>query len=223
MSYKTEINKIIGSTLIVFLLIGCGGPPAEPAEAPEPDSPTAVPETEVPAQPTEAPTQEPAASAPPAPVSLEFQSDAWADSDPIPEKYSCNGQDISPPLSWGDPPAGTQSFVLIMDDPDAESVAGYVWDHWLLFNIPAETRSLPEDIPSEGELADGSRHGINSFGTLAYGGPCPPFDSHGYRFRFYALDILLDLEPGATKDEIFQAQQGHELDNVEIIWYYPDN
>jgi Raf kinase inhibitor-like YbhB/YbcL family protein len=153
---------------------------------------------------------------------LEFRSDAWGASDVIPEKYSCDGENISPPLSWGEPPVGTQSFVLIMEDPDAKAVAGQVWDHWLLYNIPAEVRSLPEAIPAENELADGSRHGKTSWGTLKYGGPCPPQGrSHRYVFSFYALDILLDLEPGATKGEIRAAIQGHVLGKAEKTWKYP--
>ena len=153
---------------------------------------------------------------------LEFRSDAWGASDAIPEKYSCNGENVSPPLSWGEPPEGTQSFVLIMEDPDAKAVAGQVWDHWLLFNIPADQRSLPEAIPAEDVLVDGSRHGKSSWGMLEYGGPCPPQGrNHRYVFSFYALDVLLDLDPGATKDEIRSAMRGHILGKAEQTWKYP--
>lgn len=109
-----------------------------------------------------------------------------------------------------------------MTDPDANEVAGFTWDHWLVFNIPADTRSLPEGIPDEAELADGSRHGITSFDTLGYGGPCPPAGrNHGYEFRLYAIDIVIDLEPGATKSEIVTAIQGHILGRVMMTWEYP--
>jgi Raf kinase inhibitor-like YbhB/YbcL family protein len=206
-------------------LASCGGSatpdavPISPTESPVPVTDTPEP-TATPVPNT--PTSPPPTSPPPTPTNLEFQSDAWGPNDAIPQKYSCDGENISPPLSWGEPPEGTQSFLLIMDDPDAKAVAGQVWDHWLLFNIPAEYRSLPEGIPAEDELADGSRHGQSSWGMLEYGGPCPPSGrNHGYLFRFYALDIILDLEPGATKNEIFDAIQGHVLGKAKETWEYP--
>lgn len=201
------VNQMTGSALIVLLLVGCGETPAEPTATPTP-----VPLTATPVPPTATTT----------PIALEFQSDAWGPDDAIPDKYSCHGENVSPPLSWGEPPKGTQSFIVIMDDPDAVAVAGFIWDHWLLYNIPADYRSLPEGIPAQEELADGSRHGKTSWDTLKYGGPCPPAGrNHGYVFRFYAIDIILDLEPGATKHELFDAIQGHVLGEAVMTWNYP--
>jgi Raf kinase inhibitor-like YbhB/YbcL family protein len=200
-------NQMTGLALILLLLVGCGETPAESTATPKP-----APLTATPVPPTVTNT----------PILLEFQSDAWGLDDAIPDKYSCHGENISPPLSWGEPPKGTQSFIVIMDDPDAIALAGYIWDHWLLYNIPADYRSLPEGIPAEKELADGSRHGKTSWDTLKYGGPCPPAGrNHGYVFRFYAIDIILDLEPGATKNEIFDAIKGHVLGKAIMTWKYP--
>ena len=139
----------------------------------------------------------------------------------IPERYACHGEKLSPALAWSNPPANTQSFALIMEDPDAVKVVGYIWDHWLLFNIPASTLSLAEGIASKAELPDGSRHGQNSSKALGYGAPCPPNgQTHTYRFTVYAADTLLELEPGATKAEIMQALEGHILAQAELDGRY---
>ena len=231
------IKQITGLALVVIFLTGCSGAPTTlvNTSTPVPPTTTSVPPTltstplrttltSTPLQPTVTDTAVPPSPTfePPTPVPMELWSDAWGLDEAIPDKYSCHGENISPPLSWGEPPIGTQSYVLIMDDPDASAVAGFTWDHWLLYNIPADSRSLPEGIPAEDELADGSRQGETSFGTLEYGGPCPPAGrNHGYVFRFFAIDILLDLEPGATKSEIFSAILGHVLSNAIMTWEYP--
>ena len=132
----------------------------------------------------------------------------------IPAKYTCKGEDVSPPLAWETPPDGTQSFVLIMDDPDAPVGT---WDHWLLYNLPADLRSLPEAISADPELTDGSRHGKNSWGRMDYGGPCPPSGTHHYSFRLYALDTRLDLQPGAPKKQLLNLMQGHILAQGELM------
>ena len=100
-------------------------------------------------------------------------------------------------------------------------VAGFVWDHWLLFNIPADVRNLPEGVPGDGEFPDGSRHGKNSFNRLGYGGPCPPSgQTHQYKFTLYAIDTVLDLEPGATKDQLLFAIEGHILEEAQLVGVY---
>lgn len=132
----------------------------------------------------------------------------------IPSKYSCKGDDISPPLKWEDPPSGTQSFVLICDDPDAPMGT---WDHWIVFNIPAKETELPEDIPSQNRLPNNALHGQNSWGRNDYGGPCPPSGIHRYFFKLYALDILLDLEAGANKNQVMEKMEGHILENCELM------
>ncbi len=147
-------------------------------------------------------------------MSIQLTSSAFENGKPIPVKYSCKGEDVSPPLAWGEPPAQTQSFALVMDDPDAP--VG-VWDHWVLYNIPASARSLPEALPDDERLSDGSLHGKNSWGRLGYGGPCPPSGTHRYFFKLYALDTTLDLNPGATKSQLLKAMQGHILAQGELM------
>jgi len=150
-------------------------------------------------------------------VGFELTSTAFLHEEAIPTEYSCDGANISPPLQWGDPPEGTQSFAIISDDPDAP---GGTWVHWVLYNIPVEARVLPEAIPAEVELADGSQHGENSFGRLDYGGPCPPGGTHRYFFKLYALDTVLDLEPGVDKGGLLQAMEGHILAETELMGTY---
>src|SRR5688572_23436363 len=129
-------------------------------------------------------------------MSIQLTSDAFAQDGPIPAQYACTGSNISPSLTWSEPPAGTQSFALIMDDPDAPSGT---WVHWVLFNIPASSRGVSEGIPSEGTLSDGSMHGKNSSGSPGYNGPCPPSGTHRYFFKLYALDEMLGISSGADK------------------------
>jgi Raf kinase inhibitor-like YbhB/YbcL family protein len=143
-------------------------------------------------------------------------SSAFAAGQAIPVIYSCKDRNISPPLSWTEPPANTKSFALIMDDPDAHSGA---WTHWLLFNIPAATRSLQEDLPVTGKNTDPNSIyvGNNSSGNAAYYGPCPPSGTHHYSFRLYALDAPISLLPGATKDEVMKEMKSHILGQTELI------
>src|SRR3990170_4995488 len=113
-------------------------------------------------------------------MSLSISSTAFSNGGPIPSKYSCKGQDVSPPLAWGDPPAGTQSFALIMDDPDAPMGT---WVHWVMFNIPASARGLSEATPTTPQLAGGSLQGVTSARSSGYHGPCPPSGTHRYFFK----------------------------------------
>ncbi|MFQ5794883.1 MAG: YbhB/YbcL family Raf kinase inhibitor-like protein [Candidatus Bipolaricaulia bacterium] len=150
---------------------------------------------------------------------FELTSTAFAPGEPIPRKYTCDGEDISPPLQWSDPPQDTQSFALIADDPDAPRGT---WVHWVLYNLPAEARGLPEAVPSDADLPDGSRHGQNSWRRLSYGGPCPPGGTHRYFFKLYALDTALDLDlaTGASKKQLLQAIEGHILAETEVMGVY---
>jgi Raf kinase inhibitor-like YbhB/YbcL family protein len=149
-------------------------------------------------------------------MSLEVKSNAFGNGQSIPAKYSCIGKNISPDLSWGDPPAGTQSFALIVDDPDAPMGT---WVHWVLYNIPADKRSLSEDLPISGKNVDPNAiyFGRNSSGNTRYDGPCPPGGTHRYYFKLYALDSIINLLPGATKDELLKAMQGHILAQGELM------
>jgi len=150
-------------------------------------------------------------------MAFELTSAAFATDEGIPRKYTCDGDDISPPLSWSEPPEGTQSFALICDDPDAPVGT---WVHWVLYNIPADKRSLPEAIPAQAQLSDGSLHGKNSWKRRDYGGPCPPSGTHRYFFKLYALDVTLNLGAGATKKKVLRAMEGHILAQVELMGTY---
>ena len=146
-----------------------------------------------------------------------LSSTAFTEGGPIPQKYSCDGEDISPPMQWTDPPEGTMSFALIADDPDAPVGT---WVHWVLYNIPADARSLPEAFPSDADLPDGSKNGENSWPRLGYGGPCPPGGTHRYFFKIYALDLILDLDARATKEQLLNAMEGHILAESELMGTY---
>jgi Raf kinase inhibitor-like YbhB/YbcL family protein len=149
-------------------------------------------------------------------MSLALKSDAFANGQSIPAKYSCIGRNISPALTWNDPPAGTKTFALFMDDPDAP--AG-TWVHWVLYNIKPDWRGLPEDLPVTGKNIDPNAvfFGKNSSGNIRYDGPCPPSGAHRYYFRLYALDDFVGLLPGATKDEVLKQMQGHILAQGELM------
>jgi Raf kinase inhibitor-like YbhB/YbcL family protein len=150
-------------------------------------------------------------------MDFELTSTAFAHNQPIPRKYTCDDENISPPLAWGEPPAGTKSFALIMDDPDAP--AG-IWVHWVIFNIPASVRSLGEGIPTDTSLSDGSRQGNNSANRCGYRGPCPPEGTHRYFFKLYALDRTLDLPEGTDKKMLLDAMRGHTLGEATLMGTY---
>ena len=142
---------------------------------------------------------------------------AFTDGAAIPAVYTCEGRDVSPPLAWTEPPSGTKSCVLISDDPDAP---GKTWVHWVVYNLPATARGLPEAYPPDGERPDGTSQGMTDFGRPGYGGPCPPSGTHHYEFRLYALDTVLDLHAGATKSQVETAMQGHVLAQARLVGTY---
>ncbi len=150
-------------------------------------------------------------------MAFELTSSAFQPQAPIPPKYTCQGEDVSPPLRWSDPPREAQSFALIMDDPDAPMGT---WIHWVLYNLPADAHELPESVPPNADLPDSSRHGKNSWEHTGYGGPCPPSGTHRYFFKLYALDAMLDLAGGATKEQLLQAMEGHILAQTELMGRY---
>lgn len=150
-------------------------------------------------------------------MEIKITSTAFAEGGMIPPKYTCDGQDISPPLEWDAVPEGTKSIALISDDPDAPMGT---WVHWVLFNLPAETRKLEENIPPDKTLPNGAKQGITDFGRVGYGGPCPPSGTHRYFFKIYALDTKLDLAAGARKRELLKAMEGHILGQGQLIGKY---
>lgn len=136
----------------------------------------------------------------------------------IARKFTCDGADVSPQLSWSNPPAGTKSFSLISDDPDAPVGT---WTHWVLFDLPPQTTGLPEGVAKTDEVTGGGRQGRNDFRKTGYNGPCPPPGKpHRYFFKLYALDRTLNLKPGAAKSEVEQAMQGHILGKAELMGKY---
>lgn len=141
-------------------------------------------------------------------VAWTLSSPAFAAGQDIPVRYTCDGEDLSPPLRWSDPPEGTRSLALIMDDPDAPLGT---WTHWVLFNLPPDQQVLAEGLPPRNKLDNGAVQGKNSWRRFGYGGPCPPTGTHRYRFTLYALDTVLDLGPGTDADRLRQAMAGHVL------------
>lgn len=151
-------------------------------------------------------------------MNLQLTSSAFESGQSIPKRHTGDGDDVSPPLAWPDPPGSTQSLALICDDPDAPRG---VWVHWVLFNLPPHLRELAEAVPTTPALASGARQGTNDFGNLGYGGPAPPPGKpHRYFFKLYALDVLLDLAAGATKDQLLAACKGHILAEGQLMGKY---
>ncbi len=151
-------------------------------------------------------------------MSLVVTSPAFDNETPIPSRYTCDGQDVSPPLEWTTGPVGTESYALIMDDPDAP---GGTWVHWIAWNI--KDTKLPEDERNQalaetplGQIS----HGTNSWDRIGYGGPCPPSGTHRYFFKVYALDRELDLGPETTKQALVAAMEGHILARGELMGTY---
>ena len=148
---------------------------------------------------------------------MQITSPVFMEGGMIPSKYSCDGQDISPPLEWKDIPVGTKSFALIGDDPDAPVGT---WVHWVVYNIPSNITSLNENVKPEKDFKNGMRQGNNSWPKIGYGGPCPPSGTHRYFFRLYALDKVLDLKSGATKAQLLEAMKGHVLAEAPLMGKY---
>ncbi len=148
---------------------------------------------------------------------LQVRSSAFREGGMIPQKYACDGEDISPPLSWEAVPEGTRSIALIMDDPDAPRGT---FVHWVLYDLPANVRELPENVPGDENLSSGARQGRNSLGKIGYGGPCPPSGTHRYFFKVYALDAQTNLAPGKTKEDLLKTMEGHILAQGQIMGRY---
>jgi len=153
-------------------------------------------------------------------MALTLTSSAFKAGDTIPSKYTCEGDDISPPLTFGEVPDGTVSLALIIDDPDAPDPKApkRVWSHWLVYNLPADTGGLPEDASRSG-LPDGAVPGLNDLKRASYHGPCPPIGRHRYFHKLYALDITLPTK-AITKAELEAAMKGHILAQAELIATY---
>ena len=153
-----------------------------------------------------------------APVAFTISSTSFSNGGDIAKKFTCDGADVSPQLPWSDPPAGTKSLALLADDPDAP--VGN-WSHWVLWNLPAESRQLAENVAKTAQLPDGSRQGLNDFRKTGYNGPCPPPGKpHRYYFKIFALDTKLDLKGNTGKRELEAAMEGHILAQAEWMGRY---
>lgn len=186
------ILYLVSSLVLAVLLLSCAGNGAE-SPAPEIGEEEAGPQVPPEAQ-------------------LEVTSSAFAQGEAIPQKYTCDGEDVSPPLAWTGAPESVASYALIMDDPDAP--AG-TWVHWVLFDISPQTTQLAEDVPATVGV-----QGNSSWNRTGYGGPCPPSGEHRYFFKLYALDTTLGLEAGATKEEVLQAMSDHVVAQGELMGTY---
>ncbi len=150
-------------------------------------------------------------------MEIKITSSAFADGGMIPIKYTCDGADVSPPLQWDPVPEGSKTITLICDDPDAPMGT---WVHWVLYNLPVETRNLAENIPADKTLPNGAKQGTNDFSRIGYGGPCPPGGTHRYFFKLYALDAEINLDAGADKEQLVKAMEGHILGKGQLIGKY---
>lgn len=149
---------------------------------------------------------------------MQLTSTAFAEGHAIPAKYTCEGEDLSPPLSWTGAPVGTKSLALIVDDPDAPSGT---WVHWVLYDLPPTATGLPEGLPKSQYIPGNAKQGLNDFKHLGYGGPCPPpGKAHRYYLKLYALDRVLELKPGATKKEVERAMEKHTLARGQLMATY---
>ncbi len=150
-------------------------------------------------------------------MNLDIKSTAFGEGDLIPKQYTCDGADVSPQLSWSQPPEGTGSMVLICDDPDAPMGT---WVHWVLYGLSPDTLEISENIPDDREVLGGAKHGVNDFHKYGYGGLCPPGGTHRYFFKLYAVNTVVDLDPGAAKDEVLDAIKGHVLAQGQLMGRY---
>lgn len=150
-----------------------------------------------------------------APHPLTVTTPAFVSGQPIPAKFTCAGADVSPRLRWSAVPDGTKSIAVICHDVDAP---GGSWTHWVIYNLPARTTALPEHVPTTPTLGNGARQGLNDFKRMGYAGPCPPAGkAHHYHFTVYALDTVLPLAPGATREQLLHAMAGHLLASGDLV------
>ncbi len=231
----TKISSLsIVVTLLALAIGGCGPSASPSAPAVEPSPTAEVPTTtSIPATSTPVPSTEQAASPAPLPAApLHISSSAFEANSEIPVQYTCDGKNLSPPLEWSGAPAETQSLALLVADPDSQP-PGFV--HWVMYNLRPPATSLPEGVPAEATLPDGTLQGTNDFALyvgegeifpsgapinlVGYDGPCPP-NQHRYVFTLYALDTLLDLPAGATLADVLEAVEGHVLDQAELAGLY---
>jgi len=154
-------------------------------------------------------------------MALALLSSAFTNNGAIAKQFTCEGADISPPLSWSGVPQGTKSFALIVDDPDAPDPRApkMTWVHWVVQNIPADARALPEGAARHG-IPSGATQGLNDWNRMGYGGPCPPIGRHRYFHKLYALDIVITGPEHPTKAQLLTAMKGHVLAEAQLVGTY---
>ena len=154
-------------------------------------------------------------------MTLSISSSAFTDGGEIPAKYTCQGNDIAPPLQWAGVPGDARSLVLIVDDPDAPDpdAPQMTWVHWVLYNIPLDATGLPEGITAP-DLPSGTGEGLNDWKRTGYGGPCPPIGRHRYFHKLYAIDKLLPDLGGPTKAQVAEQMQGHIVGEIALVGTY---
>jgi Raf kinase inhibitor-like YbhB/YbcL family protein len=150
-------------------------------------------------------------------MAIMITSPAFQEGGMIPKQYKCDGQNVSPPLAWDSVPGNAKTLALIADDPDAP---GRTWVHWVVFDLPATTKSLSENVPPQETIAGGGKQGTTDFRKIGYGGPCPPSGTHRYYFKVYALDRELGLDSKTTKDQVLKAMEGHILAQGQLMGRY---
>jgi Raf kinase inhibitor-like YbhB/YbcL family protein len=149
-------------------------------------------------------------------MTIKITSGVFHEGDHIPDRYACKGVNVSPPIEWEDV-SGTVTYAIICEDPDAPSGD---WTHWVLFNLPSDTTSLPECIMEREELDNGAKQGLNDFGTVGYRGPCPSDGTHRYYYRVYALDTEINLPAKISKQDLLTAMDGHIIDEDNLMGRY---
>lgn len=150
-------------------------------------------------------------------MEIKIVSSAFEDGGMIPSRYTCDGENVSPPLQWEGLPGNARSIAIICDDPDAPMGT---WVHWVVFNLPAETKELAENFPDDETADNGIRQGVTDFGKTGYGGPCPPSGTHRYFFKIYALDTKIDVVSIMDKKSLLAAMQDHIIAQGQLIGRY---
>ena len=209
------MNDKIVVLLSCVLLISAALPACSPSTQLAPAATTAAPEPSLAAaQPSNSEQTQSDPDQEGTNMTFQLKSSAFSHGEPIPRVYSCDGENVSPPLTWTDPPAGSEALVLIMDDPDAPS-GDFV--HWVLYGLPAEAGSMPQAVAAEENRQDGSRQGNNGRGQIGYTGPCPPGGTHRYFFHLYAVDNQINLAAGEAKQAVLQHIDGHVVATAELM------
>lgn len=149
-------------------------------------------------------------------MEIKISSSAFSEGGMILKQFTCDGKDVSPQLSWSGIPNETKSIAILCDDPDAPVGD---WVHWIIFNLPPDITSLPENVPNQKVLQNGAKQGINDFRKIGYGGPCPPA-LHRYFFKIFALDIVLTNDAGIIKAQLLKAMEGHILAKGQLMGKY---